>query len=248
MRIAALYDIHGNLFALDAVLAELGEIRPDAILVGGDVAAGPFPAETLDRLTSLDADVRFIRGNADREVAWPSEDASVWAERARWAHGRLTPTGCDFLARLAERMILEVDGIGPTLFCHGSPRSDEEIITALTVDERLREILAGVEQHLVVGGHTHMQLDRRVDDVRFVNAGSIGLPYEETPGAYWTLLGPGVERRHTSYDLARAADAMRASGYPGADEFVEKLLLAPPRPAEVAARFEKMALERAARR
>ena len=248
MRIAALYDIHGNVFALEAVLAELSSMRPDAILIGGDIVAGPFPVETLERLTGLEADVRFIHGNTEREVVHLGPNVPpTWAERVPWIHDQLTQAQRDFLDQLPEQMILEVDGHGPALFCHGSPRSDEEIITALTSDERLREIMAGVEQRLVVGGHTHMQLDRTIDGIRFVNAGSVGMPYETSPGAYWTMLGShGVERRRTPYDLEEAAEAIRASGLPAAGEFVDKYLLEPPAPAEVAEFFEKVARERAA--
>jgi predicted phosphodiesterase len=132
MRIAALYDIHGNRFALDAVLAELEAVRPDVILIGGDIVAGPFPVQVLERLTAL-PNVRFIRGNTEREVVHlgPSMPAT-WAERVPWVHDQLAPGQLEFLANLPEQMILDAAGLGPTLFCHGSPRSDEEIITVLT--------------------------------------------------------------------------------------------------------------------
>ncbi len=110
----------------------------------------------------------------------------------------------------AAGVVFDVDGLGLTLFCHGSPRSDTEIITTATTDERLRGILGGVEQRTVVGGHTHRQFDRRVDGWRVVNAGSVGMPYEGRPGAYcWALLGPGVELRRTAYDVDRAVVALR---------------------------------------
>jgi len=244
MRIAALYDIHGNRFALDAVLAELEDIRPDVILIGGDIVAGPFPREVLERLTQL-PNVRFIRGNADREVV--DRGASVpgsWAERVPWVRDQLSAEQLAFLERLPEQVVLDAAGLGPTLFVHGSPRSDEEIITSLTSEERLREILANVEQRTVVGGHTHMQLDRSVGGIRFVNAGSVGMPYEESPGAYWALIGPTIEHRRTEYDLDQAAAAIRASAFPDADDFATRQLLNHPSPAEVAAFFEKISAER----
>ena len=93
-----------------------------------------------------------------------------------------------------------VDGLGAVLVCHGSPRSDEEILTPQTPAEQLREALAGVAEPVVVGGHVHRQHDIDVDGRRLVNAGSIGMPDEELPGAYWALLGPDIELRRTEYD------------------------------------------------
>src|SRR5690349_18203816 len=127
-RVAALYDIHANLPALDAVLAEAD--AADLVVVGGDFAHGPLPAETVDRLRGLGDRVRFIRGNADREVA--GDDA--------WQRGPLGPERLEFLAGLPETLTLDVEGLGSVLFCHGSPRSDEEIMTVVTPDDRLGRI------------------------------------------------------------------------------------------------------------
>ena len=222
MRVAALYDIHGNLPALEAVLPEVAEIGADVLLVGGDVAAGPFPRETLERLTERGDRVRFIRGNADRallEKGTGGPAPSPWPERQEWASAQLTNAQRQLFVDLSQTAVLEVDGLGEVLFCHGSPRSDEEIVTRATSPERLSEILAGVEQRIVVCGHTHVQFDRIVGGIRLVNAGSVGMPYEDEPGAYWALLGPDVELRRTEYDLESAAAAIRATGFPGADEF-----------------------------
>ena len=246
MRIAALYDIHGNRFALDAVLAELESIRPDVILIGGDIVAGPFPREVLERLVSL-PNVRIIRGNTEREVLHPGPSVpATWAERMGWVRDQLNPDQLGFLDRLPEQMVLNADTLGPTLFVHGSPRSDEEIVTALTPDARLREMLAQVPQRTMIGGHTHMQLDRSVDGIRFVNAGSVGMPYEEGRGAYWAMIGPTIEHRRTEYDLDRAVAAIRASAFPRAADFVDRYLLGHPSPADSAAFFEKISAERAA--
>ena len=242
MRIAALYDIHGNRFALDAVLAELNKVRPDVILIGGDIVAGPFPADVLERLTTLDADVRFIRGNTEREVVSPGPSVPpTWAERVPWVRAQLSEEQLDFLGALPEQLVLDVDTLGPTLFVHGSPRSDEEIITALTPETWLREVFAGVEQRTVIGGHTHMQIDRQIGDIRFANAGSVGMPYEESLGAFWALIGPGIEHRRTAYDIEATAAAIRASAFPGADDFVSRFLLDHPSPADTAAFFESLA-------
>jgi putative phosphoesterase len=217
-RITAIYDVHGNLPALQTVLAELESVNPDLIVVGGEVVAGPMPAEVLDRLAALSESVCFVRGNADREVLaaygdgryTDATDAAEPAERAAaFAASNIDRAQRDLLASLAERLVVEVEGVGQVLFCHGSPRSDEEIVTAATTEGRLREILAEVDQDLVVCGHTHAQFDRCVSAKRVVNAGSVGMPYQGKPvGAFWLLLGAGgVCLRRSDYDLDRALSA-----------------------------------------
>jgi diadenosine tetraphosphatase ApaH/serine/threonine PP2A family protein phosphatase len=148
----------------------------------------------------------------------------------------------DLLASFAERLVVEVEGVGQVLFCHGSPRSDEEIVTAATTEGRLREILAGVDQDLVVCGHTHTQFDRRVGTKRIINAGSVGMPYQGKPvGAFWLLLGAdGVSLRRSDYDLDRAVEQIRATGYPEAEDMAQ-ILLEPPDPEWVADFFEQQA-------
>jgi putative phosphoesterase len=242
MRVAALYDIHGNLPALEAVLAEVDDAGVDAILVGGDVASGPMPAETLELLRSRGDRVRFVRGNADRVLDFAGRNSGsreLWAESRRWVAARLGDAAVRFLAGLRLDAVLDVDGLGDVLFCHGSPGSDENTITRLTPDERLRTLLEGVEQRLIVCGHTHMQFDRRLGDLRIVNAGSVGVPYEAEPGAYWLLAGPEVSFRRTDYDVEAAATQIRASGYPNAEYFaVELLACEPSRPDRMAALIE----------
>ena len=243
MRVAALYDVHGNLPALEAVLAELEDVRPDAVVVGGDVVLGPLPGESLDLLRALGEGARFIRGNTDRALASgpPEDEPEGWRERHAFAVERLGPERLAFLRALPETAVVDVDGLGPTLFCHGSPRGDEEILTRASHEERLRPILAGVAERVVVCGHTHVQFDREALGHRLVNAGSVGMPYEERPGAYWALFGPDVELRRTDYDFESAAARVRASGFPGAEEFAAENVLAPPRPEEATELFERMA-------
>jgi len=246
VRVAALYDIHGNLPALEAVIAEVDEARADLVLVGGDVVTGPFPSETLERLGRLGDRAYFIRGNADRVLVGDAGEPtgpSPWPERQAWTRAQLTDEQRRLLATLAHTAAMEVGGLGEVLFCHGSPRSDEEIITRVTSPERLSEIMSGVGQRVVVCGHTHVQFDRMIGGVRLVNAGSVGMPYEDEPGAYWALLGPDVELRRTEYDLERAAAAIRASGFPGADEFADEHVLHPAGADEATEQFERMALE-----
>ncbi len=246
MKIVALYDIHGNLPALDAVLKEVEQEHPDLILVGGDIVLGPMPRAVLERLLALGDRIHFIRGNCEREVVaafdglpLPAGMSEELSERMRWTAKQLERSQRDFLAKLPEQASFNVDGLGEVLFCHGSPRSDEEIITAATPEERLRVILTGVRQRVVVCGHTHMQFDRTVDGKRIVNAGSVGMPYGDA-GAYWLLLGPEIKLRRTLYDLQDAAARIRVSGFPQADDFAENNVLKPETEAEAIALFESM--------
>jgi diadenosine tetraphosphatase ApaH/serine/threonine PP2A family protein phosphatase len=138
-----------------------------------------------------------------------------------------------------------IERLGPTLFCHGSPRSDEEIITRLTPDDRLDEMLALVGENVIVCGHTHVQFDRARRGKRVVNAGSVGMHNEGRPGAYWLLLGPDVELRRTAYDIEDAAKRIRATDYPDPDELLDRLTADDPSIAEEAsARFELIATKR----
>jgi putative phosphoesterase len=248
-RLAAIYDVHGNLPALEAVLGDLQSVNPDLIVVGGDVAAGPMPAEVMDRLVALGDSICFVRGNADREVlaaydAGPYVDVvdmAVPVERvAAYAASKIDREHRDLLASFAERLIVDIERLGKVLFCHGSPRSDEEIVTAATTEMRLREILARVDQDVVVCGHTHAQFDRRVGGKRVVNAGSVGMPYQGKPvGGFWLLLGAdSVSLRRSDYDLNRAVGRIRATGYPEAEDIAE-ILLEPPNPEQVADFFEQ---------
>ena len=249
MPVAALYDIHGNLPALQAVLGDAARSGAEAIVVGGDVAAGPLPAATIDQLMALGERARFVRGNADREVVEaydaglrdPIAEADPALRAAAFAASRISPRQRGFLASFAATVGLEIDALGPTLFCHGSPRSDTEVITAITGDQRLRGILGGIDEPTIICGHTHRQFDRRIDGWRMVNAGSVGMPYEGRAGAYWALLGHEVELRRTEYDLDRALADLRAGGFPDLDEMVRESLLEPLDPDEVAEFFERQA-------
>ena len=236
-RVAALYDLHGNPFALDAVLTEAAAEDVDLLVFGGDLVWGAFPRETLERV--LDPGIRavYVRGNADREVAAPVGDG--WeAEIARWCSAQLDDAQRRFLVEQQETAAVEVDGLGDVLFCHGSPRSDEESLTFLTPEQRLRDAVEGVTAQVVVCGHTHMQFDRTCGDVRVVNAGSVGMPYEGRSGAYWcTLDASGASLRRTEFDFEAAAAAVAESGCPYADEMAADVL-SPPGRDETAALFE----------
>ena len=242
MRVAALYDVHGNLPALEAVLAEVESLEVDAVIVGGDIAIGPMPRKALARLLALGERALFLRGNGDREIAGEPEGGDLWIERTRWSATQLERGQLAWLAALPDTQSMEVDGLGSVLFCHGSPRRDDEILTRISSEERVAAAVAGVPEHLVVCGHTHVQFDREVAGKRLVNAGSVGMPYEAQPGAYWALLGPNVELRRTDYDLEAAAAAVRATGFPEADELAAENVLTVPTAEEATEQFERMAL------
>lgn len=221
MRVAALYDIHGNLPALEAVLAEVEWEGVDAIVVGGDIASGPpQPREVVELVQSL-PNAHAIRGNADRL----HDREHAGEEGLGWLFDQLGDEHVEWLVSLPFSVVLD-----DTLYIHSNPRDDTTMVTELTTDEKLAALLAGVEQSRVVAGHTHMQLERRVGKTLFVNAGSVGWPYEGRTGAYWAILDDGVEFRRTDYDLERTAELVRASGHPRAEEIAaENILVSAPR-------------------
>ena len=233
MRVAALYDIHGNLPALEAVLEEIRQTEVDHIVIGGDVVPGPMPREALIYLMDLDVPVQFIQGNG--EVAVLAEMAGAdpvgvpeqFREVVRWTAQQLPPEHEVVLASWPQTLRLEIRGLGEVLFCHATPRSNTEIFTRLTPEDPLLPVFGGVGVPVVICGHTHMQFDRTIRRIRVVNAGSVGMPFGE-PGADWLLLGPDVQLRHTSYDLAKAAERIRATAYPQAQEFAARNVLQPP--------------------
>jgi putative phosphoesterase len=244
VRIAALYDIHGNLPALEAVLHDIRHAAVDRVVVGGDVVAGPMPRETLACLLSFSVPVEFIQGNADREVLaqMAGSDASTLPEHVRevvrWVAQQLSPEHERLLASWPQTLRVEIAGFGEVLFCHATPRSDTEIFTRLTPEDRLLPLFEGLSASLVICGHTHMQFDRTIGTIRVVNAGSVGMPYGE-PGAYWLLLDGDVQLRHTPYDCTDAAERIRATTYPDADEFAAQNVLQPPSAEEALEFFTK---------
>lgn len=204
MRVAALYDIHGNLPALEAVLGDVGDV--DLVLIGGDVVWGPWPLETINVLLGLPA-CDFIMGNADRDVFTRAD--GDWKHVNEWCADRLSEDHLDFLR--SRPATLSFDGV---LYCHGSPRNDTDQITLGTPEVRIRAWCDGIAERTVVCGHTHGQFERYVGDLRIVNAGSVGEPFGDR-GAYWAMADNGdVSLRFTPYDVDRAADDIIASGYP----------------------------------
>jgi predicted phosphodiesterase len=247
MRVAAIYDIHGNLPALEAVLNDIRRAGVDRVVVGGDVVPGPMPRETLACLLGLDVPVEFLRGNGEAAVlahragADPATLPEQARESVRWAAEQLRPEDERLLAGWPMTLRLEVGGVGAVLFCHATPRSDTEVFTRLTPEDRLVPVFDGLGIPVVVCGHTHMPFDRTVGPTRVVNAGSVGMPYGR-PGADWLLLGPDVHLRHTDYDLDRAAGRIRATSYPQAAQFAARHVLKPPSESEILALFAKAEL------
>jgi predicted phosphodiesterase len=224
-RVAALYDVEGNLPALEAVLADVERERPDAIVVGGDMVTGPMPSETLDRLRGLER-AHFLRGNADRGVVEvkrggrPEGLSDEVVDALAWTGDQLGAEQVNFLARLPQTITLHVHGLGRVCFCHATPRDDNEIFTERTPEDTVAEMLAGTTEATIVCGHTHMQFERRVGRWLVVNAGSVGMPWDDGPEPRWALLGPDVSLRRSQLDQERAAEAIRASRWPGAEELL----------------------------
>ena len=199
------------------MLAEVERERVDAIVIGGDIASGPpQPRQVVERVRSL-PNGHCIRGNADRL----RDGEYAGEEGVHWVLAQLDDEHVDWLEALPFSVVLD-----DTLYVHATPVDDTTIVTDLTTDEKLAGLLEGVEQCRVVAGHTHMQLERRVGERLFVNAGSVGWPYEGIPGSYWAILDEGVELRHTDYDRERAAELVRGCGHPRADEIAAENIIA----------------------
>jgi predicted phosphodiesterase len=210
-----------------------------------------MPRETIACLQSRDIPVQFIHGNGDREVLaqmagtetdWYRGAREEWRAPVRWTAQQLSQEHQALLASWPLMVTLDIGGLGQVLFCHATPRNDVEGFIRTTAEERLLPVFANVQAGVVVCGHTHMQFDRTVGKIRVVNAGSVGMPFGER-GAYWLLLGPDVELRHTSYDFEEAAHRIRQTAYPQADEFASRYVLHPPSEEEMLAAYSKVELK-----
>jgi predicted phosphodiesterase len=258
MRVAVLCDIHGNLPALNAVLAEVASAGVERIVMGGDIVPGPMPRECLDRLLTTDVPVQFVHGNGERSVLaqmaalqgapvtyWGTTSGNPLPEKdrqaMRWSALQLGPDDERLLAAWPRTLTLDVDGIGKVVFCHATPRSETEIVLKTTAEQKLLPIYETLGVALVVCGHTHMPYDRQIGSTRLVNPGSVGAPFGE-PGAYWALLGPDVQLERTPYDLEQAAAAIRATSHPFADEQAQQIL-SPPAEKEMLDLFEPFAVK-----
>jgi predicted phosphodiesterase len=201
MKIAALYDVHGMPWALEAVLAE---VDADAIVFGGDFFGGPYDSETVELVRSLDA--ICIRGNAEELDDW----------------GKTLP------------LTVELDGV---TYCHATPTDNNPITTAATPDDVVRGAFG--DSGTFVIGHTHHQFDRRIGDLRVINAGSVGMAYESEVAAFWTMIEDGEPTfRKTPFDVERAVRELRVSDWEGAQAFVDENLLVAVSRDEAIAYFE----------
>jgi putative phosphoesterase len=220
-RVAVLADIHGNLPALNAVLAEPDVLTADLVVLLGDIALGPLPGPTLDRLAELGDRAVWVHGNCEREMVTAFDGGTVpgpFGAEAAKAAAVIGRPHRDRLDGLPLTVTLEVAGLGPVLFCHASPRRDDEMVLVDSPPERWADVLAGVGAPTVVLGHTHMPFDRLAAGRRVINPGSVGMPYGHD-GAAWALLGPAVMLRRTSYDTAAAVAAITASPFADAADW-----------------------------
>ena len=242
MRVAVLADIHGNLPALEAVLAEPDVTAADSVVLLGDIALGPMPAESLELLASLGERAVWVHGNCEREVVTAYDGKSLPgpnADGARATAALLDEHHRALLDGLPLTVTLDVAGVGPALFCHATPRRDDEFVLVDSPLAVWRRALDGVNQPLVVMGHTHMPFDRLVDGRRVVNPGSVGMSYG-APGACWALLGPTVALRRTVYDVEPAAARITAGNHPGAAAWTQDYVIAPPSDTEALEVFSKL--------
>lgn len=244
MRIAALYDIHGNLPALEAVLREVANANCDRVVVGGDVVPGPMCRECLAAIAGLGLPVDCIRGNCESALlqqlrgAEPPGLPEAARDAMRWVGRQLTPQQTEWISGWPLSITLSTD-VGDVLFCHATPRDDNEIFTRLTPDENLLPLFRGIDAAAVICGHTHMQFDRHIGNVRVVNAGSIGMPFGNA-GAFWLLIDSSIQLRCTAYDLDEAVRGIGRAHYPQAQEFAERCVLHPPSEEEMLMLYEKV--------
>ena len=227
--VAVLADIHGNLPALNAVLGEADVAAADAVVLLGDIALGPMPAETLDMLAGLGERAVWVHGNCEREMVTAFDGGEVPepnGPQATASAALITRPHRDMLDGLPLTVALEVEGLGACVFCHASPRRDDEMLLVDSPVERWDTALSGLDAdaRTIVLGHTHMQFDRLAAGYRVINPGSVGMPYGP-PGAHWALLGPSVSLRHTPYDTTAAAEVIAASRYPDGGEWAREYVL-----------------------
>jgi predicted phosphodiesterase len=256
MRVAALFDVHANLPALDAVLEDVRAAGVDLIVFGGDIVPGPMMRETFTRILNLDVPAQFIYGNGElavlAQINASSPDAvTYWGttgggplpeplkEVVRWSARQVLPEHARAMAGWPMTLRLSIPGLGNALFCHGTPHSETDAFTRLTPEDVLLPVFDGLGADIVVCGHTHMQFDRMIGATRVINAGSVGMPFGRT-GADWLLLGPDVELQHTSYDLNEAAARVRGTAYPQAEEFAATSILNPPSESQILKVFTRI--------
>jgi predicted phosphodiesterase len=215
MRSAVLYDIHGNLTALEAVLAEAEAEGCRQLVVGGDLALfGPDAPDCVDRLRGYGERLHAIKGNTDRYVIAGDGDAGHWAtqlgpERLRW------------LDALPQQLALADDD---ALVVHATPRGDEELLMPDTPDAELAEMLAGVEERTLLCGHVHLQYRRALGGQEVINPGSVGMPLDGDQRAAWAIIDQGqVTLRRSGYDVEAVVARLTEADAPFTEMVVARL-------------------------
>jgi putative phosphoesterase len=241
MRIAVMSDIHGNCYALEALLADLRAHPADRLVCLGDaVQGGAQPAETVARLRELGCPV--VMGNADAWLLTGVETSpnETITERGRvtreWSLAQLSPEDRAFIAAFVPPVELALEGGRRLLCCHGSPASFDDLIFPETPEGQVQRLLAPYAPAIVCGGHTHIQWVRRLGQSLYFNPGSVGLAYDRhQPGArkrfdawaeYAVLSSEGdrlaLELRRVPYDAGALIATIRASGHPYAAALAEE--------------------------
>ncbi len=241
MRIALIADIHGNLLALDAVLAELEQESPDRLICLGDVAAGPQASEAVERIRALDCPV--IMGNWD---AWfvdgvPDDERELErriGEIGRWWAEGISEEDRSYIASFVPTVELTLADDAKMLCFHGSPSSFNDVILSTTTEAAVERMLDGINATVYAGGHTHVQMLRRLRSSILVNPGSVGLPFRRwlpdkicvAPWAEYALVSSedgrlNVELRRTAYDVDRFLRISADSGMPHAEWWIDTWVL-----------------------
>jgi len=207
MATGLLYDVHGNLPALEAVIADAETIPVTRWVLGGDYASfGAWPVEVVERMDEL-ADAVWIRGNWDRWQRGEREDMPPGDDLQTALASVVERLGPELIARLAE--LPKTHREGDVLFCHGAPRTDMDSFLPEPMDSD-DALLDGVDARLVVFGHTHLPVDRMHNGIHLFNPGSVGLPFDNDTRAHWAVLHDDgrPELRRVAYDLESAISGL----------------------------------------
>ena len=233
---AVIADIHGNVPALDAVLADLERVRPDRIVVAGDfVNRGPASRAALERIAPYGFPA--ISGNHDTWLAMLSHGRGIpdawetpWWTPVRLAVAELTPAWVAWLEALPFDLRLELPGTDPVRIVHGSPRGSREGMGRMRSDAQVAESLAGVEERTVIGAHIHYPYERHVGGTHVVVVGAVGCPFNGDINAQyglftWEAGGWRFEHRSVSYDHEPVYAAWHANGYLDDGSLASELML-----------------------
>jgi predicted phosphodiesterase len=232
-RVAVIADVHGNVAALRSAWRSIRGIEPDLLVSCGDLTWGSLPHETLLLIHEIRNELPclFVRGNAERALAEMADElrrsGSIEdrTDRDRWMLAAHTDDDLDFVRGFEPTVVVDVADIGSVRFCHGSPAHDEDCITPITPEERLRPMLVGVDEETIVSGHIHVQFERHVGTIRSINPGSVGLPYQGQPGAFWAFLAEGnVTFMRSEYDRDEAYGLYRRTTDPLVEKIIEMMV------------------------